>query len=146
MREWYVQQLARSSQINVDGCRNQANSHPIAEPGLSARIASEAIYHYLSKDQDERICLRVIESIQNPSRGAGLLQYACVIARRQRDYVVPLAARRGPARSSLPAANLRLVDHYIGLVSAGKLRLIIGASTVLVGDAVGHDRRAIGWN
>ena len=52
--------------------------------------------------------------------------------------------RRGPARSSLSAGNLRLVDHYIGRVSAGELRLIVGAAALLVCDTVGDDGLAAG--
>ncbi len=102
------------------------------------------IYHYLSKDQDERVCFWVIESIQNRSRGAGLLQYACVIARRQRDYAVPLAGALGPACSSLSTGKLRLVDHYIGRVPAGELWLIVRAAALLVCDTVGDDGLAAG--
>ena len=52
--------------------------------------------------------------------------------------------RRGPARSSLSAGKLRLVDHYVRSVSPGKLRLIVGAAALLVRDTVGDDGRAAG--
>ena len=40
--------------------------------------------------------------------------------------------------------QIRLVDHDVGRVPAGELRLIVGAAALLVGDAIGDDGRAIG--